>query len=182
MSVKVIHVVLLLMLGFAGTAVAQSAEPTENGALAARVRDALQSSDQSMTKQIKVEAEGDAILLSGFVDSEADQERALELARSVPGVGSVRNDLVVRESDLVARESRPSAGQARDDTVIAATVRKEIKKQVDEGASDINVAVSDGVVQLSGYVADASTKNRAADVASTISGVQDVRNDIALKP
>jgi hyperosmotically inducible periplasmic protein len=177
MPAKFIHVVFMLIVGLAATSEAQqpSTEAADNSSLAARVSDALQSSDTAITKQIKVEAKGDAIQLSGFVDSEADQEQALELARSVRGVGSVRNDLVVRES-------RPTVVQARDDTVIAATVRKEISKHVDEGASDINVAVSDGVVQLSGYVVDASTKNRAADVASTINGMQDVRNDIALKP
>ena len=177
MRVRVIPVVVLLMVAIAppGGAQEPAIHARDNGALAARVRDALQSSDLATANQIEIETKGDAVQLSGFVASEADQERALELARSVRGVGSVRNDLVVRES-------RPTVGQARDDTGIAATVRKEIKAQVAEGAHDINVLVSDGVVQLSGYVADATTKNRAADVASTVSGVQDVRNDIALKP
>ena len=176
MRIKVVSVVFLLMLGSVTTAQAQepAAETSASDALAARVQAALRSSDVASANEIKVETKGDAVQLSGFVESEADQERALERARAVRGVGSVRNDLVVRES-------RPTVGQARDDTVIAATVRKEIKAQVEEGARDINVAVSDGVVQLSGYVADASTKNRAADVASTVNGVQDVRNDIALK-
>jgi hyperosmotically inducible periplasmic protein len=175
MRIKAVSVVFLLMLGLVTTAQAQEpAAETSAGALAARVEAALRSSDVASANEIKVETKGDAVQLSGFVESEADQERALERARAVRGVGSVRNDLVVRES-------RPTVGQARDDTVIAATVRKEIKAQVEEGARDINVAVSDGVVQLSGYVADASTKNRAADVASAVNGVQDVRNDIALK-
>jgi hyperosmotically inducible periplasmic protein len=176
MKARFTHVVLMLMC--AAAAMVSAKEPvtdsSDNGSLAAEVKDALRSSDLASADQIKIETEGDAVQLSGFVESEADQERALELARAVRGVGSVRNDLVVHES-------RPTVGQMRDDTVIAATVRKEIKAQVEEGASDINVAVSDGVVQLSGYVADASTKNRAADVASSVNGVQDVRNDIALK-
>lgn len=176
MNARCLSVVLTLMLGLATTLRAQEpAQASDNPALATRVRDALQSSQIAAATQIEVEAKGDAIQLSGFLETEADQERALEVARSVRGVGTVRNDLVVRES-------RPTVGQALDDTIIAATVRKEIKAKVDEGASEINVAVSDGVVQLSGYVADATTKNRAADVASAVAGVQDVRNDIALKP
>ncbi len=108
------------------------------------------------------------------MESAEDQEKALQAARAVRGVATVRNDLVVRDS-------RSTVGQALDDTIIAAQVRRQIEAKVSESAQDINVAVSDGVVQLSGYVADAEVKNRAADVASAVRGVQDVRNDIALK-
>jgi hyperosmotically inducible protein len=166
-------VVLTLILASASVASAQTTGASED-ALAARVHSTLRSSEVANAGQIKVEVKGDAVQLSGFVDSEADQEKALKSARDVRGVGTVRNDLVVRDS-------RPTSAEARDDTVIAAQVRKQIATKVAEGASDINVNVSDGVVQLSGYVADAGVKTRAADVASTVRGVQDVRNDIALK-
>lgn len=170
-------VVLTLMLGAAAVASAQtSSTPATHSesALAARVQSALQARRIVNAGQIKIEAKGDSVQLSGFVESEEDQERALQAARSVRGVANVRNDLVVRDS-------RPTVGQALDDTIIAAQVRKQIATNVTEGARDINVTVSDGVVQLSGYVADTNVKNRAADVASTVQGVQDVRNDIALR-
>jgi len=167
-------VVLTLMLA-ASIASAQVSNSASSDTLAARVQAALRSSQIGNAEQIEVEAKGDAVQLSGFVASAAEQEKALKSARAVRGVATVRNDLVVRESE-------PSAEQARDDTVIAARVRKQIATKVAEGAPDINVNVNDGVVQLSGYVADAGVKTRAADVASTVNGVQDVLNDIALKP
>jgi hyperosmotically inducible protein len=176
MRKSTIPVVLILM--FACSAAANAQQPStpadQSETLAARVQNALRASQVTDAAQIKVEAEGDSVQLSGFVSSEDDQEKALQTARAVQGVATVRNDLVVREA-------RPTVGQRLDDTIIAAQVRKQIKSNVAEGSRDINVTVNDGVVQLSGYVADANLKNRAADVASAVSGVQDVRNDIALK-
>lgn len=171
---KAIHVVLTLMLACTSAVSAQAPESSQADALANRVQSALRASKVANAEQIKVEAKGDSVQLSGFVESEEDQEKALEAARTVRGVAAVRNDLVIRES-------RPTVGQALDDTIIAAQVRKQIAAKVTEEGRDINVTVSDGVVQLSGYVASADVKNLAADVASTVQGVQDVRNDIALK-
>ena len=167
-------VVLILMLMSSSYAQAPASASPDNPALAAQVQRSLRSTHIAGAEDIKVEAKGDNVQLSGFVESDHDQEKALETARAVRGVASVRNDLVVRES-------RPTVGQALDDTIIAAQVRQQIQSKVANAAGDINVSVSDGVVQLSGYVADATAKNRAADVASAVQGVQDVRNDIALK-
>jgi osmotically-inducible protein OsmY len=168
-------VVLTLMLAVVGAAGAQdSTSSPQTEALETRVRMALRSAQVANVEQIEVDTKDDSVQLSGFVESAEDQEKALQAARAVRGVATVRNDLVVRDS-------RPTVGQALDDTIIAAQVRRQIEAKVSESAQDINVAVSDGVVQLSGYVADAEVKNRAADVASAVRGVQDVRNDIALK-
>jgi hyperosmotically inducible protein len=164
----------MLACSAAANAQTPDASASQSESLVARVQGALRTSHIADAGQIKVEATGDSVQLSGFVESEEDQERALQAARAVRGVAAVRNDLVVRDA-------RPTVGQALDDTIIAAQVRKQIESKVAEGSRDINVTVSGGVVQLSGYVGDANVKNRAADLASAVAGVKDVRNDIALK-
>jgi osmotically-inducible protein OsmY len=170
---SVVLTLMLAVVGAAGGAQDSTSSP-QTEALETRVRMALRSAQVANVEQIEVDTKDDSVQLSGFVESAEDQEKALQAARAVRGVATVRNDLVVRNS-------RPTVGQALDDTIIAAQVRRQIEAKVSESAQDINVAVSDGVVQLSGYVADAEVKNRAADVASAVRGVQDVRNDIALK-
>ncbi len=172
MRTSTLSVVFSLMLALALPAGAQTSSNSQRGALDVRVEQALRAANIANVEDIEVEVKGDAALLSGFVESEADQEKALQAARAVPGVATVRNDLVVRES-------RPTVGQALDDTIIAAQVRKQLSSNVDANGA-INVAVNNGVVQLSGYVPSAELKNRAAEVASAVQGVQDVRNDIAL--
>lgn len=53
--------------------------------------------DPSLKKfQVSVETFQNVVQLSGFVDSPQNVSRAGELARNVPGVRSVRNDLLVR--------------------------------------------------------------------------------------
>jgi osmotically-inducible protein OsmY len=46
--------------------------------------------------QVKVDTYNGVVQLSGFVDSQQSASRAAELARSVPGVSAVRNDLRVK--------------------------------------------------------------------------------------
>ena len=49
----------------------------------------------------------------------------------------------------------------------------------DRGA--VAVEVIGGIVQLSGFVPSLDEKNRARDIASRVSGIKDVRNNIALE-
>jgi hyperosmotically inducible periplasmic protein len=143
--------------------------------LTTAVKDALVGSGIAKTGEIQVETHERIVQLSGFVDSESTQELALQAARAVNGVESVRNDLVVRTSE-------PTTMEKKDDTVIAARVRKQLQEEGEvRSSSDINVDVSEGVVQLSGFVDSVEKKNRAADIVASVAGVRDVRNDIALE-
>jgi hyperosmotically inducible protein len=172
---------LLLACTIAGpmTVAAQERETAgtnpSDSTLAVRVRTALIENEATKASQIQVETQDGVVQLSGFVDSELAQEAALKAARSVPGVREVHNGLDVRAADR-------TAGQAAKDGVIEGKVKAAIAK--DEGlaaASDINVEVNDGVVQLSGFLPSLEQKNRARDVAARVGGVRDVRNNIALE-
>jgi hyperosmotically inducible protein len=101
------------------------------------------------------------------------QTQALHTARAVEGVAEVRNDITVRGTER-------SADQAVDDSVIEARVKSTLNDASVGEKGDVNVEVNNGVVQLSGFVANLEVKNRAADAASTVEGVRDVRNNIAL--
>jgi hyperosmotically inducible protein len=143
--------------------------------LTSAVKGALVESGIAKTGEIQVETNGRIVQLSGFVDSESTQELALQAVRAVRGVETVRNDLVVRTSS-------PTLTEKKDDTVIAARVRKQLQQEPGvRSSNDINVDVNEGVVQLSGFVDSVDEKNRAADVVAAVAGVKDVRNDIALE-
>jgi hyperosmotically inducible protein len=146
-----------------------------DAALTARVKAALIDDELTKGKQIQVETRNGVVQLSGFVESVMDQEAALKTARSVPGVKQVRNDLDLSEADR-------SASQAAQDGVIEAKVKAQIAKDEDlSSANDVNVEVNSGIVQLSGFAASLQEKNRVRDIASAVSGVKDVRNNIALE-
>jgi hyperosmotically inducible periplasmic protein len=142
--------------------------------LTSEVKAALIDNGIARKGEVQVETHDGVVQLSGFVDSESTQELALRAAKNVEGVESVRNDLVVQPST-------PTKTEAKEDTVVAAKVRKQLQQEPDlQSARDINVDVSDGIVQLSGFVANVEEKTRAADAVATVAGVRDVRNDIAL--
>jgi len=168
-------ILLLSPFADAGEAAAKSANSDADVALTSQVREALVESGITKRGEVQVETQDRIVQLSGFVDSESAQELALQAAKNVSGVESVRNDLVVQAS-------KPTLSEAKDDTAIEARVRKQLQQQTDvRSSNDINVEVKEGVVQLSGFVESVEQKNRAADIVASVAGVKDVRNDIALQ-
>jgi hyperosmotically inducible periplasmic protein len=154
-------------------AVQAAAEPVSDTVLTTKVKAALTADRAVKARDIEVETRDGVVQLSGFVDSDDAQTAAVMRARSVDGVQEVRNDLSIRTDDRPAQEPV-------SDTVIAARVRDSLGNVKLAEDSDVNVEVSKGVVQLSGFVESVEEKARAGDAASAIAGVRDVENHIAL--
>jgi hyperosmotically inducible protein len=169
---------LCLLLTGPSIASAQDTDRSRSDAeITARVKTALIRNDETKARQINVETENGIVQLSGFVDSEQMKSAATSTARSVSGVQQVRNELVVRQG------GERSAGRATDDTVIAAKVKSELAADAGLGtASNVNVEVRRGVVQLSGFVGSIEQKQEAEEIARKVAGVTDVRNSISVEP
>jgi hyperosmotically inducible protein len=163
-----------MFLAMSVTTVAAAGDDHRDAALTERVKTALAGDSALKARDIEVETRDGVVQLSGFVDSEDQRTAALLRARSVQGVQEVRNDLSLRD-DARPTERRPVA-----DTVIAAKVRNSLQGADLRAGSDVNVEVSKGVVQLSGFVSTPQEKARAGDLASEVEGVRDVENQIAL--
>lgn len=58
-----------------------------------KVKAALVNDPNVSAAEVNVETFKGVVQLSGFVNSRADMNRAIELARNVPGVKSVKNDM-----------------------------------------------------------------------------------------
>lgn len=147
-----------------------------DASLTASVKSALISNDETKARQINVETKNGVVQLSGFVDSTVARNAAEKAAINVEGVKSVQNKLLIRDPNR-------STGAAVDDTVIAAKLKGELAGKTGlKTATDVNVEVNSGVVELSGFVGTADEKDRAGEIARGISGVKDVHNNISLKP
>jgi hyperosmotically inducible protein len=89
-----------LMLSALGCAT--QSEPQSPGAymddswITTKVKTAILNEPSLKVLQINVETYKGVVQLSGFVDSAASQAKAVEVARSVQGVTSVKNDLRLR--------------------------------------------------------------------------------------
>lgn len=73
-----------------------SGEYVDDATISTKVRAELVRDQSLKGFDIHVETMQDVVQLSGFVDSPAQKAQAEQIARSVSGVRSVRNNIVVR--------------------------------------------------------------------------------------
>ena len=89
-----------LISGCAGTSTRESTgEYIDSSALTARVKSALISDETVRARDVQVESFRGTVQLSGFVDTEAQKDRATEVAKSVQGVRDVKNSLIVKPNN-----------------------------------------------------------------------------------
>ena len=89
---------LLSLAGCAGEGTAKSTgEYIDDSAITAKVKSAMLADESVSGLKVNVETFKGTVQLSGFVDTEAEARRAVEIARGVKGVKSVKNDLVIRQ-------------------------------------------------------------------------------------
>ncbi len=69
----------------------------DSASITAQVKSQLVADPQLSALDISVETFKDQVQLSGFVDSAAAKQQAGEVAAGVPGVKSVRNNLIVKQ-------------------------------------------------------------------------------------
>ncbi|MFO8083791.1 MAG: BON domain-containing protein, partial [Desulfobacterales bacterium] len=71
-------------------------EYVDDSVITTKVKSLLAADDFLKSFQISVKTYKGTVQLSGFVDSQAAVDKASEIARSVKGVTSVKNDLIVK--------------------------------------------------------------------------------------
>lgn len=97
-----IHFLVLLMLIAAFAACASTptrpstGEYIDDSVITTKVKSLLAADDFLKSFQISVETYQGTVQLSGFVNSRKAVDKADEIARSVKGVKSLKNDLIVK--------------------------------------------------------------------------------------
>lgn len=90
-------ILLALFVGCAGTATQESTgDYIDDTVLTTKVKAAVFNEASLKSAEINVETFKGVVQLSGFVSSQADINKAVEIAREVPGVKSVTNDMRVK--------------------------------------------------------------------------------------
>ena len=85
------------LVGCASTAKREgTGEYIDNSVITTKVKAAIFGDESLKSSEINVETFKGVVQLSGFVSSEADIGRAVEVARTVKGVTSVKNDMRVK--------------------------------------------------------------------------------------
>lgn len=95
----VCFVLAAFLMGCAATEKSRSSgQVLDDAAITAKVKTEIIREPTLKALQINVDTYKGVVQLSGFVDSEESVRKAGEVAASVPGVKSVKNNLVVKGS------------------------------------------------------------------------------------
>ena len=140
----------------------------------ASVKSALLGDADIKSFDFKVETRKGEVQLSGFVDNQAQVDRAIALTRAVAGVKSVQDRLNLKGSAT-------TVGNKIDDGVISAKVKTALVNDANIKSFDIAVVTRKGEVQLSGFVDNQLQIDRAVQVAASVEGVTGVSNQMSVK-
>lgn len=92
-----------LLISISACAATDTKESTgqyvDNSVLTAKVKTAIFNEPTLKSSEISVETYKGEVQLSGFVSSIDQTRKAVEIAKSVPGVTSVKNDMRVKGSN-----------------------------------------------------------------------------------
>ncbi|MDB5802398.1 MAG: uncharacterized protein JWL63_3337 [Rhodocyclales bacterium] len=90
-------------------------------------------------------------------------------------------DTTPREAGAKLTRAAGTAGQFVDDVAITTSVKAKLIADAATKARDIKVITRNGVVELSGNVDSARERRKAEAIATSVEGVQSVKNELQLK-
>lgn len=94
LSTIILAMAFTTMLGCASTSKHEDAgEYIDDSVITTKVKAAVLNEPTLKSSEVNVETYKGVVQLSGFVNSEADISKAADVARSVKGVTSVKNDM-----------------------------------------------------------------------------------------
>lgn len=150
-------------------------EVMDDSSIAARTKSALLADELTDGLNIDVEVDRNRVQLNGFVDSQAQINRASEIAQSISGVTSVDNNLQVSEG------GDRMTGQYVDDKTLQARVKTALADDPVARALKIDVEVNRGEVSLGGFVDSAAARDAAVATARRVDGVTKVYNNLTVR-
>ena len=127
----------------------------------------------------QVDIRDGVITLRGVATSEAQKELTSEYAEDVQGVLRVTNVMTVAKSPVPADTT---AIEAVDDASITAQVKVALLLHRSTSSVGTEVATTDGVVTVGGIAKNAAEKTLVTKLASDITGVKSVVNNMTIAP
>ncbi len=146
----------------------------DDSVVTARVKSALLADPDVKSFDFKLETRKGEVQLSGFVDTQTQIDRAIEIARGVAGVRNIDNKVSLKGAAT-------TVGNKVDDGIVTAKVKAALLADANVKSSDFAVITRKGEVQLSGFVDNRSQIDRAIEVAHGIEGARSVSNEMSIK-
>ena len=169
-----------------------SAEPRDDTTIRTAMQAKFYTEELTRGRPIEVSAQNGAVTLSGTVPTDAAKKRAVELARGVEGVTTVKDQLQVHESTTAGAntpardDTTGTAGHAGADSNSPAWITTKVQAQyfadpdIKPWAIDVTTG-SGGVVTLEGRVDSAEDKAKAVRIARETEGVTRVEDRLRIE-
>jgi hyperosmotically inducible protein len=146
----------------------------DDSVITGKIKSALLEDADVKSYVLKVETRKGEVMLSGFVDSPSQMDRAIAIAQAVAGVSKVDNSMTLKGAAT-------TLGNKIDDGVITTKVRTALLADASIKSLDVAVVTRKGEVQLSGFVNNQGQIDHAMEVARGIEGVSSVGNEMSIK-
>ena len=167
---------LVSLSGCAGSGAHRSTgEVMDDTSIATRTKAALLKDADIDGFNIDVAVDRDRVQLNGFVDTPAQVKRAGEIAESISGVASVKNNL------LVTVGGNRRAGEYIDDKTLHARVKTALASDAFVQSMKIDVEVNRGVVSLGGYVDSNAARDAAMAAVRKVAGIRNLVNNMTVR-
>ena len=146
----------------------------DDAVITASVKSALLADPAIKSFDLQVETRKGTVLLSGFVDSQAQIDQAQAITRAVSGVSQVENSVTLKGSSS-------TAGNMVDDTAVTGRIKTALLADADIKSFDIGVVTYKGEVQLTGFVNNQGQIDQAAKIARAAEGATGIKNELRIK-
>lgn len=150
-------------------------EVMDDTSVAARTKSALLADDVTDGLNIDVEVDRNRVQLNGFVNSQAQIDRAGEIARSISGATSVDNNLQVSDG------GDRMTGEYVDDKALQARVKSALANDPVAPSMKIDVEVNRGEVSLGGFVDSIAERDAAIAMVRRVDGVVKVVDSLTVR-
>lgn len=142
-----------------------------DAAIATKIESKLTADPEVNPFKIDVDVDEGVVRLSGTVEKEEVRAEAEDLARNTAGVVDVHNDIEIGKRGM---------GERLSDGAITAKIKSKLTADPEINPFSIDVDTVDGVVTLTGRVADERRSEEAEKLARNTKGVREVRNRLKI--
>lgn len=185
-AAAVVLAVALLLPATAVTAGERSEEPAKktlgtrlsDGWISSRLESAYFFDRELNTFDVDVEVENGIAYVYGYVPNEAEQERALQIAKETSGVKGVVDMLRVDPNYKAKPAEKRTFAQSMDDFWMSRRIKTSLIASPRVTGTWIGADARNGVVTLRGSADTLEEKMAAEEIARGFSGVKDVKNEI----
>lgn len=143
----------------------------DDAAITAKVKTELIGDKNVKARNIDVDTVAGVVVLSGYVDSQHEANRAELLAKSVSGVVQVRNELKIGSRTL---------GQGFDDKVLGTKIKARLMEKPGVRSLNIDVDVYSGYATVTGTVPSLEQKNKILNLIRSVKGVKGVVDNLQI--